>query len=194
MSLVRRDYWVPRLRQLTKKVIRACYGCKKFQVKAFASPPPGNLPTDRTVGSILFEVLGVDYAGPIAYKLKPKKEGKAYILLFACSLTRPRAVHLELLPNQTIEEFLKSLKRFIANRSRPRKINSDNGKTFTAAAKWLGKVMKTEKLQNYLAHQGMKWQFNLSCAPWWGGQFERLVGLVKQAFEQRDRSSAPNLE
>ena len=25
-------------------------------------------------------------------------------------------------------------------------------------------------------------QFNLSRAPWWGGQYERLIGLVKQAF------------
>ena len=104
---------------------------------------------DSTVGSIPFEVLGVDVASPIAYKLKAKKEGKkpiregkAYILLFACSLTR--AIHLELLPNQTTEEFIKSLKRFIARRGRPRKIYSDNGKTFTAAAKWLGKVMKAE--------------------------------------------------
>ena len=186
MCSIRRKYWVPRLRQLAKKFIRACYGCRKFQVKALASPPTGNLPTDRTVDSIPFEVLRVDFAGPITYKLKAKKEGKkpiqeakAYILLFACSLTR--SIHLELLPNQTTKEFMKSLKRFIVRRGRPRKIYSDNGKTFTAAAKWLGKVMKAEQLQNYLAHQEIKWQFNLSHAPWWGGQFERLVSLVKQS-------------
>lgn len=51
-----------------------------------------------------------------------------------------------------------------------------------AAAKWLKKVMKDEKVQNHLAHQNVVWQFNLSRAPWWGGQFERLVGVVKQAF------------
>ena len=28
----------------------------------------------------------------------------------------------------------------------------------------------------------IRWQFNLSRALWWGGQFERMVGLVKQAF------------
>ena len=97
MSFVRQQYWVPRLRQLTKRVIRGCYGCKKFQVTAFSNPPVGNLPTDRTEGSTPFEVVGLDFAGPIGYKLKTKKEGKEYILLFACSLTRD--VHLELLPN-----------------------------------------------------------------------------------------------
>ena len=163
MTLIRQEYWVPRLRRLSKRVIRACYGCKKFQVSAFANPPTASLPTDRTVGSVPFEVLGVDFAGPIAYKLSPKKEGKAYILLFACSLTR--AIHLELLPNQTAEEFIRSLKRFIARRGRPRKIYSDNERSFTAAAKWLNMVKKSEQLQDHLAHQGITWQFNLSRAP-----------------------------
>jgi len=27
--------------------------------------------------------------------------------------------------------------------------------------------------------QGIQWKFNLSRAPCWGGQFERLIGLVK---------------
>lgn len=39
-----------------------------------------------------------------------------------------------------------------------------------------------EKFQDWLARQGIKWQFNLSRAPWWGGQFERLVGLLKQSL------------
>ena len=28
----------------------------------------------------------------------------------------------------------------------------------------------------------IKWQFNLSRAPWWGGQYERFIGIVKQAL------------
>ena len=36
--------------------------------------------------------------------------------------------------------------------------------------------------QDYLAHHNMLWQFNLARAPWWGGQFERLIGVVKEAF------------
>ena len=48
-------------------------------------------------------------------------------------------------------------------------------------------VVEDEKLQNWLAQNEIKWQFNLSRAPWGegrggGGQFERMVGLVKQAF------------
>ena len=39
-----------------------------------------------------------------------------------------------------------------------------------------------EQLHDWLAKHDVKWQFNLSRAPWWGGQFERMVGLVKQAL------------
>ena len=45
-------------------------------------------------------------------------------------------------------------------------------------------MMQDEKFQNFLAYQGIKWQFNLSRAPWWGGQFERMVGLVKGALHK----------
>ena len=177
MAKVRERYWVPRLRRLTKRVIRNCNGCKRFQAIAYARPPQGNLPRDRTEGSSPFQVIGVDYAGPIKYRTRGRKEGKAYIVLFACSLTR--GLYLELLPDLTTEEFIGSLKRLVARRGRPEKIYSDNGKTFVAASKWLKQV---ERVHNWLATHGIKWQFNLSRAPWWGGQFERLVGLVKQSL------------
>ena len=50
------------------------------------------------------------------------------------------------------------------------------------AVNWLRQVMKDKSIKNYLAKQGIKWWFNLSQAPWWGGQFKRLVGLVKSAM------------
>ena len=49
MADVRQHYWIPRLRQMTKVVIRRCNGCKRFHAIAFARPKMGNLPTDRTV-------------------------------------------------------------------------------------------------------------------------------------------------
>ena len=177
MAAVRKDYWIPRLRQLTKKVRRKCHGCKKFQVTPFPKSPTGNLPKDRTHGTRLFQVIGVDYAGPILYKNRPGSQAKAYLLLFACSLTR--AVHLELLPNMSTEEFMRSLKHFIVRRGKPEKIYSDNAKTFEAAARRIQKISRSEEVINLLAKNNITWQFNLSKAPWWGGQYERLIGLVK---------------
>ena len=180
MSAVREKYWIPRLRRLTKKVRNNCNGCKRFQTTAFAKPPTGNLPRDRTDGTRPFQVVGVDYAGPFIYKRRADKEGKAYLLLIGCSLTR--AIHLEVVPDLSTEEFMHSFKRFIARRGKPDKVYSDNAKTFVAAAKRVRKISKDDQVNDYLARNNIKWQFNLSKAPWWGGQYERLIGLVKQSF------------
>jgi hypothetical protein len=122
----------------------------------------------------------VDFAGPIYYQSKPGTESKAYLALYGCSLTR--AVYLDLLKSLEAPELITSLKRFIARRGRPKLIYSDNGSTFKAAEKWLRQVQKDERLNDYLANLSIKWQFNLSHAPWWGGQFVRLIGLFKSAF------------
>ena len=176
MTAVREEYWIPRLRKLTKKVIHRCFNCKRYRAVAYPAPTAGLLPRDRTEGARPFQIGGVDYAGPIAYQKTPRSVGKCYILLYSCSLTR--AVFLDLLPDMTIREAIKSLKRFIARRGRPEKLYSDNFRTFKAAATWL----KSEELNDFLATQKVGWQFNLSRAPWWGGQFERMVGLVKSSL------------
>ena len=58
---------------------------------------------------------------------------------------------------------------------------SDNAKAFISAANWILKAQRDEKLNEFLSKNRIRWQFNLSRAPWWGGQFERLIGLVKRA-------------
>ena len=125
MARVRIRYWIPKLRHLVKKVRKRCHGCKRFQTLAYAAPPPGNLPTTRTQGTNPYQVIGVDYAGPIRYRVSKQREGKAYVLLYACSLTR--GVYLDLLPSLETAECLRSLKQFIARRGRPERIYSDNG-------------------------------------------------------------------
>ena len=77
MAGIREKYWIPKLRRLAKQVIRSCHGCKKFQAVAFVIPPPGKLPQDRTQGNIPFQVIGVDYAGPILCRSGKSGEGKA---------------------------------------------------------------------------------------------------------------------
>ena len=180
ITKIREHYWVPKLRQLTKKIVKNCFGCKRFQAVALKEPPQASLPTERTVGERPFQVIGLDYAGPLYYKKREKTMGKAYILLLTCSLTR--AICLELLPDQTLERFLPTLKKFIARRGRPEKIYSDNFSTFVAAAKWIKKAIQNEAVHDFLVNNEINWRFNLSRAPWWGGQFERMVGLVKQTL------------
>lgn len=73
--------------------------------------------------------------GPLKYHIRSKMEGKAYIALYSCRLTR--AVYLAVTQSLETSEFTRSLKRLIACRGRPVKIYSDNGKTFVGTEKWL---------------------------------------------------------
>ena len=180
MINIRSTFWIPSLRQLTKYIIRNCYGCKRHYAVPYPQPKPGPLPKDRSEAAMPFQIIGTDYAGPIYYRTKSKKESKAYILLFSCSLSR--AVHLELTPNLTTNEFIKCFKRLIARRGRPKTVYSDNAKTFQVAAKWLKQVIKTEEFNEFLTKENIKWKFNLPRAPWWRGHFERLIGLTKQSL------------
>ena len=121
-------------------------------------------------------MIGFDFAGPLIYIKKGNQEGKAYILLYSCSLTR--AVYMELMRDQSIEEFLTSLQRFIACRGRPEKVYSDNFSTFVAASKWLKEILREEKFHDFLAKHHIKWQFNLKRAAWWNRQFEKIIRLT----------------
>ena len=102
------------------------------------------------------------------------------MILYFCSLTR--AVYLELLKDMTTEQFIQSFKRLVARKGKPEKVYTDHGKAFISAAKWVKRLQKSEDLAHYLAKQDIKWQFNLPIPPWWGGQFERLIGLVKKSL------------
>ena len=117
MAKVREQYWIPRLRQQVKRIINRCPSCKRFQAVAIATSPLGQLPLERTRDSGAFEVEGVDFACPIKYLKLSRKEGKAYLVLFACRLSR--VLYLEVLPNLETATFLGSLKRLIARRGRP---------------------------------------------------------------------------
>ena len=65
ITKIREHYWVPKLRQRTKKIVTNWFGCKRFQAVALKEPPQASLPTERTVGERPFQVIGLDYAGPL---------------------------------------------------------------------------------------------------------------------------------
>ena len=75
------------------------------------------------------------------------RKKKAWIF-FTCSLTR--AIHLELLPEQTTDKFIRTLKRLTARRIYPETIYSDNSKNYVAASKWIKKINKSEILHSLL--------------------------------------------
>ena len=182
MSKVRQKYWIPKLRSLVKSVRYNCNHCKRYRVKVLRAPPTSTLPLFRTEFTEPFSVTGVDFAGPLLYKSGKSETDKAYVALFTCASTR--AVHLRLCKDMTAEEFKRGLKEFVARRGSPSQIVSDNAKTFQATKKWLTTLRKDEDIFNYLATKHIEWKFNLARAPWWGGFFERLVGIMKNCLSK----------
>ena len=180
MAEIRNEFWVPKLRSKVKKIINTCNTCKVFRAKPYGPTPTAVMPTFRTEGGKPFQTTGVDFAGPLNYKLSKKELSKCYVLIFTCATTR--AVHLEMTKTQKAEEFKKKLNAFIVRRTRPKLIISDNAQVFKATASWIKEIRRSEQLQDYLAKQEIRWQFNLSKSPWWGGMYERLLKDVKKTL------------
>ncbi|GFY72104.1 integrase catalytic domain-containing protein [Trichonephila inaurata madagascariensis] len=112
LEQVRSSYWIPKGRQLVKKVIRNCFICRKYLVKPIdqlTSP----LPSDRINQTPAFSVCGLDFAGPL-YVNNFGELQKSYIVLFTCEITR--ALHLELVSDMTTNSFLLAFRRFLARR------------------------------------------------------------------------------
>ena len=178
LAEMRARYWIPSGRSFTKKIIRKCVICRKFEGLPFKAPQPPPLPECRVKEAPAFSYTGVDFAGPLVIRIsRSSQSNKVWMAVFTCYITR--AVHLDAVPDQSTPAFMRCLKRFVARRGLPRRFISDNGKTFKAASKYLDAVFKDGSLQEYLTGLGVTWQFNVERAPWWGGALERMVRSTK---------------
>ena len=133
LTHIRQTYWIPQGRQLVKRIISKCVTCRKIQGPPFRSVPTPPLPKSRVLQSQAFQFTGIDYAGPLYVRDQGNQtSSKVYICLFTCAAVR--AIHLELVEDQTIQAFLRAFRRFISRRGVPECIISDNAKTFKAGA------------------------------------------------------------
>ncbi|XP_054717350.1 uncharacterized protein LOC129226745 [Uloborus diversus] len=184
MVALRENYWILKSRRTIKKIIRTCVVCQRFSVKQL-DIPEGTLPEDRVREASVFEAIGVDVAGPLIIK----ENKKVWILIFTCAVYR--AVHLELLAALSTDNFILALRRFIARRGRPTIIFSDNGTNFIGADNSSKKV-NIEKLKT--AFTPIIWKFIPPSAPWWGGFWERLIGMLKRILRKVLGSSSLNYQ
>ncbi|XP_062606697.1 uncharacterized protein LOC134268454 [Saccostrea cucullata] len=104
VTLLRQNYWIQRIRQSVKSVLRKCITCRKIMGKPYPIPEAPPLPKDRLREEPPFTVTGVDFTGALKVRKKNGHEGKVYICLFTCASTR--AVHLELVTDLTEEQFI----------------------------------------------------------------------------------------
>ncbi|XP_077560569.1 uncharacterized protein LOC144175361 [Haemaphysalis longicornis] len=180
---LRERYWIVRGRQLVKSVVRSCAVCRRYSASHIEADT-GLLPPERTTKAEPFEVVGIDFAGPLFVNEKDKMV-KVYIVLFTCAVTR--AVHLELVTDMSTGTFIHAFRRFVSRRGLCRVVYSDNALTFKRASKDMGnlwKALRHPDSQSYFSNSGIEWKFIAERAPWWGGFYERMVRSVKLALKK----------
>ena len=183
LTEVRAKFWIVKGRSFVRQIIHRCVCCRRFEGKPYGAPPPPPLPTFRVKEQPPFTYTGVDFAEPLYVRSKENTQSqKVWICLYTCCIVR--AVHLDIVPDMSTKTFIRCLKRFAARRGLPRKIVSDNGKTFKASAKVIEAVMRDDEVKQYLSGVGVEWVFNLEKAPWWGGIFERMVRSTKRCLKK----------
>jgi hypothetical protein len=106
-----------------------------------------------------FTHAGLDFFGPLLCQNK-----KHYVLIFVCAVVR--AVHLEMTASVNSEDTKNAIRRFMARRGTPVAVYSDNAATFLNVSR------------SFLP----EWHFIPPRAPWWGGFYERAVGVVKRSL------------
>ncbi|XP_071040602.1 uncharacterized protein [Parasteatoda tepidariorum] len=174
MVALKEDYWILKTRRTVKKVMKTCITCQRFNVKR-PEMSEGILPEDRVKNASIFEVIGVDVTGPSF----TKDNKKVWIAIFTCVIYR--AVHLELLTSISTDNFILAIRRFIVRRGRPSIIYSDYGTNFIGTNNSL-KNINLERLKTTFSP--ILWRFLPPTAPWWGGFFERLIGLLKRILRK----------
>ena len=201
-SSLDRRFHIVKQRKVVRTLIRSCVVCRRTTTR----PRPqimGQLPLERVTPDMVFERVGVDYAGPMYLKLghvrKPTMV-KAYVCVFV-SLS-VKAVHLELVSDLTSTAFIACLRRFIGRRGKPSHFWSDNGSNFIGASRELSELVQFLRQQqtpgdisDFCSSQGIEWSFIPERAPHFGGLWEsavrsmkthlkRIVGNSKLSFEE----------
>ncbi|MCG8078743.1 MAG: hypothetical protein JAY75_21215, partial [Candidatus Thiodiazotropha taylori] len=76
----------------------------------------------------------------------------------------------------------------MARHGKPCKIISDNAAQFKLASdtvdKIWGEILTEDDTTSYIANENIQWTFTVELAPWMGGFYERLVGIVKRSLRK----------
>ncbi|KRZ48797.1 hypothetical protein T02_13788 [Trichinella nativa] len=177
---IRSKFWILKGRNAVRKVIRSCPVCRRVDAQPYRLRM-GNLPADRVTESLPFSHTGVDFAGSLFVRPEVKRSDtqvhKAYISIFTCMTTR--AVHLELLKEQTTDSFLQGLRRFIF-------------RSFNLVDQFIQCLFRDsnwKRLQHKLNQERIRWKFITPRAPWCSGYWERLIRSVKNALRKTLRGA-----
>ncbi len=163
MAKLRERFWIPCLHQRVRVLLHSCVVFKNIHGKPYkiANVPP--VPKQRVQECQPFSITGVYYTEALIVT-DGKIDKKVYIALFTCAITR--AIHLELVADNSCETFIRAFRRFVSRRSCPRIMMSDNSTTFVSSAQFLYKLKEDKRMKAVLNENRCEWRFITSRAPW----------------------------
>ncbi|VDL78269.1 unnamed protein product [Nippostrongylus brasiliensis] len=195
IAKVRERFWIPKIRQMTRTIIRQCVPCQKFNNLPYKYPVMDDLPDQRVRKTRPFEHVGIDYFGPLLTKQENEIK-KVFGIILTCATTR--LVHLELTTDMSTDQLLHALRRFIARRGVPASITSDNGPNLLLAEQILREavlpIINDVSLAQSLSSKGIVWRTITPFAPWQGAFYERLIRSIKQSLYKVTMRTFPSLE
>lgn len=176
MGSLRESFWIIQARKAIRRVIGKCVTCRRFTAKS-GNVTEAALPENRVKTAAVFQITGVDLAGPLTLT----DGSKTWFVIFTCAVYR--AIHLELVTSISTDSFLLALFRFVSRRGRPTTIYSDNGTNFVGADN-LFRKLDWKRIEAESQVQRIQWLFNPPTASWWGGFWERLIRNVKDLLKR----------
>ena len=174
LTQLRMDYWIPRGRRIVRSTIRKCHLCKLYDSSPYKPSAAPDLPQYRVEITPPFTNTGTDHMGPLYVReiYNPKGElHKCYIALFSCCVTR--MVHLEIQPNLEAPATIRGMQRTFGRVGTPNLLISDNHKTYRSKA-----------VQSFARRMMIKWRNILERSPHWGGFYERMNSIIKNALRK----------
>lgn len=172
IAKLRERFWIIKNRKAVHRVIKKCVTCKRYS-KVTTTVPITPLPENRVKDARVFQVSGIDLAGPLYLK----DGSKVWVVIFTCGVYR--AVHIETVESINTEQFILALFRFISKCGRISIIYTDCGTNFVKSAALFGRL-DWKKIQEATNVHRIQWIFNPPASPWWGGFWERMVRTMKE--------------
>lgn len=179
--------WIVGGKHRISSIIHHCIKCRKLRWNT-ETQKMSDLPIDRVTVCPPFTYVGVDVFGPWTISSRRTRGGlansKRWAVIFTCLSTR--AIHIEVIESMESSSFINALRRFISIRGPVKQLRSDCGTNFLGACKELGITSNqcdNPEIQDFLDKNECTWVFNPPHAPYMGGSWERMIGIVKRILD-----------
>lgn len=185
----RKKAWIVQGRRTAQKVVNNCVTCRKQKGK-MCQQMMSDLPPERSQRANPFAYTTLDLFGPFEIKdaVKKRTGKKVWGIVFCCMVSR--AVHADLVDDQSSESFLQAYSRFVALRGHRTRLWSDRGTNFVGAKPALRELhrhlatLQQSSMEDKATKNGTEWawDFHPADAPHRNGAAEAAVKLIKRAL------------